>query len=69
LSWLRRSTDPRFDFAMKVFKVEDLRDPVGETAALPRIIPSLPFNDSGSALTFRHDYPTSPGNPLVSHPG
>lgn len=40
---------------------------VGEDAGSPRVISSLPFNDSGNTATggFRHDYTTSPNNPLV----
>ncbi|GFR49208.1 hypothetical protein Agub_g11122, partial [Astrephomene gubernaculifera] len=63
-----RSSDPRFDFAVQVFKVQDTRPQVGETAADPRVIRSLPFLDSGTTLQFRHDYATSPGNPLDTSP-
>ncbi|GLC43955.1 hypothetical protein PLESTB_000213700 [Pleodorina starrii] len=63
-----RSSDPRFDFAVQVVKVDDAREQVGETAAVPRVIRSLPFNDSGATISFRHDYNTSAGNPKDTAP-
>ncbi|PNW74113.1 hypothetical protein CHLRE_13g585800v5 [Chlamydomonas reinhardtii] len=67
---LMRSADLRFDFAVQDIRVDDNRSQVGEDAGSPRVISSLPFNDSGNTATggFRHDYTTSPNNPLDTAP-
>ncbi|GLI61939.1 hypothetical protein VaNZ11_004376, partial [Volvox africanus] len=36
--------------------------------AVPRVIRTLPFNDSGSTNLFRHDYTTSYGNKMDTAP-
>ena len=56
LATRRRSDDPSLDGALYTARVNDTRPLSGESAASPRVVAALPFQDKADTSGFADDY-------------